>query len=178
MTMKSTMEDRITEWRGFSSQPVDKVLSRISKPSLDQHDLGQGLIEYALILSLVAVVIVAIATLMGSAIKQAFCEPLISLNPEYASSCIEAPQMPSSPEQEASALSGLAVYSSSRGNLYIAARVPEGSSATLTVTGYGEMQYLPQKDVYVLVISTSDPPSTVTITSSAGATTTIDVIER
>ena len=136
---------------------------------------GQGLPEYALIIALVAIVVVAIAALMGSAIRQAFCEPLIALNPEYASSCIQAPVPPSSPEEEAGAISSLAVYSSSRGNLYIAARVPDGSSATLTVVGYGDMQYVPKKDAFVLVIPISDPPSSVTITSSEGPSVTIEV---
>jgi hypothetical protein len=126
----------------------------------------------------VAIVVVVIAALMGSAVGQAFCEPLIALNPEYDSSCVHAPESPSSPEEQAGTISSMAVYSSSRGNLYIAACVPEGSSATLTVVGYGEMQYIPHKDAFVLVIPTSDPPSSVTITSSEGARTTIDVIVR
>ncbi len=136
---------------------------------------GQGLPEYAIILSLVAVVVVGIMVLLGSGVKQALCKPLIGLNPEYATECLAEPEGQASPDDTSYPISALAAYSSSRGHLVIAARLPAGATGNLTVEGYGAMDYLPQKDVYVLVINTDTPPSSVTVNSSDGGTITVDV---
>ena len=136
---------------------------------------GQGLPEYALILALVAVVVVGIMALLGSGVKQALCKPLIGLNPEYAAECLSEPEEQASPEDASYPISALAAYSTSRGHLVIAARLPEGATGNLTVQGYGAMEYLPQKDAYVLVVNTDTPPSSVTVISSDGGTITVDV---
>ena len=81
-------------------------------------------------------------------------------------------------DEEGHNISGRARYSSYRDTLYIAARLPEGTSATLTVEGYGEMEYVPYRDAYRLVVHTYDPPSTVTIISSEGPSKTIEVTRR
>jgi len=141
---------------------------------------GQGLAEYAIVISLVAVTVIAVAALLGPGIKKAFCEPLIVINPEFTASCVGEPETASSNDGEETegSIAALAIYSSSRGNLYIAARPPKDSTASLTVDGYGPMQYIPDRNVFVLVIPTGDPPSTITIRSSDGSITTIDVVGR
>jgi hypothetical protein len=141
-------------------------------------EIGQGLVEYAIIIALVAVVVIVITALFGSAVKQALCEPLIAFDEEYTMYCLEEPAPPASPDEEGYAISGRARYSSYRDSLYIAARLPEGSSATLTVEGYGEMEYVPYRDAYRLVIHTHDPPETVTIISNDGSSITVDVTRR
>jgi Flp pilus assembly pilin Flp len=135
---------------------------------------GQGLTEYSILLALVAVIVIPIGALLGSTVKQAFCEPLITLNPEFTTSCIKEPPSPSN-ENVAYPITALAAYSSNRGQLYIAARISEDTTAALSVDGYGPMQYLPQKDVFLLVIQTQDPPETVTIRSTEGTEKTIRV---
>jgi pilus assembly protein Flp/PilA len=53
---------------------------------------GQGLVEYALILVLVAVVIIAITTLLGETIKGTYCRTVHQLTPEAdLSSACQAP---------------------------------------------------------------------------------------
>ncbi|OGO19661.1 MAG: hypothetical protein A2Z14_10480 [Chloroflexi bacterium RBG_16_48_8] len=144
-----------------------------------QHS-GQGLAEYSLIISFVAVAVVFIATLLGSRIKQALCEPLIAINPEFTTSCVGEPDNLSSQEGEetGNSIAVLAVYSASRGKLYIAARPSGDTTASVSVDGYGPMQYILQKDAFVLVIDTDHPPATVTLRSSEGATMTVDVMRK
>jgi len=138
-------------------------------------DFGQGLVEYALIISLVAVVVVIIAAIFGSAVKQAFCEPLVALDPEENMYCLVEDAPPIDPEEEDYPIYGRANYSSYRNHLYIIVRVPEETSPTLTVEGYGVMEYVPYRNAYRLVIHTHDPPSTVNIISSDGPSITLDV---
>jgi Flp pilus assembly pilin Flp len=160
------------------SSPKATVYQRIFRTYRMDWEIGQGLTEYAIIIALVAVVVIVIAAVFGSAVKQALCEPLIAFDPEYTLYCLAEPDIPTSPEEEGHSISGRARYSSYRDSLYIAARIPEGTSATLTVEGYGEMEYVPYRDAYRLVIHTHDPPSTVTIISSEGSSITIDVTRR
>jgi hypothetical protein len=162
----------------FQNMPYTPFYRRKSKSYRTDGDIGQGLPEYAIIIALIAVVVVVIAAVFGSAVKQAFCEPLIAFDPEYTLYCLEEPDQPSSPDEEGHDISGRARYSSYRDTLYIAARLPEGTSATLTVEGYGEMEYVPYRDAYRLVVHTHDPPSTVTIISSEGPSKTIEVTRR
>ena len=49
-------------------------------PQKPQHDEGQGLVEYALILVLVAVVVIVILALLGPAIGNIFSNVIDSLN--------------------------------------------------------------------------------------------------
>jgi hypothetical protein len=160
------------------AKPKASLNRRIFSTYRIDWEIGQGLVEYAVIIALVAVIVIAIVAVFGSAVKQAFCEPLIAFDPEYTMICLEEPDPPASPEDETYTISGRARYSSYRDTLYIAARLPEGTSATLTVEGYGEMEYVPYRNAYRLRIHTHDPPSTVTITSSEGASITIDVTRR
>jgi hypothetical protein len=141
---------------------------------------GQGLAEYAILISLVAVAVIAVAALLGPGIKKALCEPLIVMNPEFTASCVGEPETAASNdgEEAGGSIAALVIYSSARGNLYIAARPPKDSTASLTVDGYGPMQYLPNRNVFVLVIPTGDPPPTITIRSSDGSITTMDVVGR
>jgi Flp pilus assembly pilin Flp len=141
-------------------------------------EIGQGLVEYAVIIALIAVVVIVVVAIFGTGVKQAFCEPLIALDPEYTMICLDEPALIPISGEEGHAMSGRARYSNYRDTLYVAARIPEGTSATLTVEGYGEMEYVPYRDAYRLRIHTHDPPSTVTIISSEGPSITIDVRRR
>jgi hypothetical protein len=151
---------------------------RKSKTHRMYWEIAQGLAEYAIIIALVAIIVIVIVVVFGSAVQQALCEPLIAFDPEYTMYGLKEPDPPSSPDEEGHFISGRARYSSYRDSLCIAARLPEGISATLTVEGYGEMEYVPYRDAYRLVIHTRDPPSTITIMSSEGPSITIDVTRR
>lgn len=51
---------------------------------MKRHERGQGLVEYALILVLVAIVVVGVLALIGSQIGGTFCEIVIALNGPYS----------------------------------------------------------------------------------------------
>jgi Flp pilus assembly pilin Flp len=72
-------------------------------------EIGQGLAEYVIIIALVAIVVIVIAAVFGSAVKQAFCEPLSAFDPEYTMYCLEEPDPPSSPDEEGHTISGRAL---------------------------------------------------------------------
>jgi pilus assembly protein Flp/PilA len=56
----------------------------------ERADRGQGLVEYALILALVAVVVIVILTLLGPAIGQVFSQVLRDLQPQGVISGVSA----------------------------------------------------------------------------------------
>lgn len=160
------------------TKPEAPFFHRISNIFRIDRELGQGLVEYAVIIALIAVVVIVVVAIFGSGVKQAFCEPLIALDPDYTMICLDEPALIPVSGEEEHAISGRARYSNYRDTLYVAARLPEGTSATLTVEGYGEMEYVPYRDAYRLRVHTHDPPSTVTIISSEGPSITVDVRRR
>lgn len=56
------------------------MLKRIFRPP-DEH--GQGLVEYALILSLVALIIIVILTAYGGSVRNIYCDIVTQLAPYF-----------------------------------------------------------------------------------------------
>jgi hypothetical protein len=162
----------------MKTQQISKDHVKNGKKPFNQKHLGQGLVEYSIILSLIAVVVMVPLMLFGSSVKGALCGALISLNPELSTRCIADVEETEVPEGQPHSISAIAVYSPSRGSVFAAARIPEDIIAGLRVDGHGDMQYLPNADVFVIEIPTENPPETVTIRSSEGASVIIDVLRR
>jgi Flp pilus assembly pilin Flp len=141
---------------------------------------GQGLTEYALLITLVAVVVIMVLVTLGGGVKGVFCNLMITLDPETPLSCVEpvAEEGGGDGDSDQGSLSALAGYRSSDQKLVVLARVPQGTSPTLTVAGYGTMSRIPGTDFYKLVVTTSDPPATVTIQSSEGGSYVVEVRGR
>jgi Flp pilus assembly pilin Flp len=141
---------------------------------------GQGLTEYALLITLVAVVVIMMLVTLGRGVKGVFCNLMITLEPEMPLSCVVpvAEEGGGDGDSDQGSLSALAGYRSSDQKLVVMARAPQGASATLTVAGYGTMSQVPGTDYYKLVVTTSDPPATVTIQSSEGGSYVVQVRGR
>jgi pilus assembly protein Flp/PilA len=86
---------------------------------------GQGLVEYALILVLVAVVVIAVLMLLGPAINQTFCRVANALQPGTCGVISSVSVNPSG---------GLS------GNVTITVTVSEAANITVTVNGSSQNQ--------------------------------------
>lgn len=140
--------------------------------------LGQGLPEYALILALISVVVIAVLALLGSGTRDAMCSALIGINIEMAADCIAEPEAPDPDEEGGIEIYALAAQRSSTGELIVLAKVPDGSGVTLSLMGYGPMQWVEEKNVFIFRAPIADNPSAVTIVASDGSTLTITVHTR
>ena len=139
---------------------------------------GQGLAEYGLILSGMAVVVVAVMALVGTGVRQTFCSALIGVNVEMAADCLPEPDL-SSPEEEGeegnTEIRALSAMSPASGELIVIAKVPRGSLVSLSLMGYGNMQRLGESNVFVYRAPVTETPETVTIIASDGSTLTVKV---
>ena len=129
-------------------------------------DEGQGLVEYALLLVLVAVVVIAILTLLGPAIFEVFCQVSAGLNGASGTGgCIVVTRSD---------------FNSNNNHLQLEANLPGGydPNVTLTASPGGTMGGHPagNPDRYRLFFTVPGTcPCEITITSSEGASTTITV---
>ncbi len=123
---------------------------------------GQGLVEYALLLSLMAIVVIAILALLGPTVANVFSQVTAGL---VGGSNV--------------AISNVAItkadYNSTNEELHLDATV-DGDydpSVTLTASPGGVMEETP--DHYHLGYGLSGCPCTVTVTSSTGGTASVTV---
>ena len=125
------------------------------------REQGQALVEYALIMVLVSLIATITLSLAGSAVKDVFCDVVLTIQPGGTEACGVVRVLN-------------AHYSGDE--LTVMAKVPPGSPATLTVIGYGPMERQGASHVFKLHITVPPPPpSTVTVKSSEGISETIDV---
>ena len=139
---------------------------------------GQGLPEYGLILSFMAVVVVAVMELFGSGVKQAFCGALIGVNVEMAADCLPEPEA-MDPEDEVEGgnteIRALSAMRPANGELIVVAKIPKGSAVSLSLMGYGPMQRMGESNVFIFRAHINETPDTVTIVASDGSTLTVKV---
>lgn len=122
---------------------------------------GQGVVEYALLLLLVAIVLVATVTLYGTALADTFCRINAALPGSTTGSC----------DVEISRSD----YDSSHQELHLHATVNGGYDPAVTVTAApgGVMQAA--GDHYHLRYTLTGCPCTVTVTSSSGGSASVTV---
>lgn len=131
-----------------------------------QADDGQGLVEYALLLVLVAVIVIAILTILGSTVAEVFCQVTAGLNGTSSQgTCI---------------IISRSNFNSNNNNLQLEAMVSGGydPDITLTASPGGQMQPHPPgaPDHYRLYTTLPGTcPCDVTITASDGSSATITV---
>ena len=149
--VKGYLKQLRRDW-GISSRVLNSRRTR---------EQGQALVEYALIMVLVSLVATITLTLVGPALKDVFCDVVLTTQPGGTDACGTVRVMN-------------AHYSGDE--LKVMAKVPPGSPATLTLIGYGPMERQGTSHVFKLHISVPPPPpSTVTVRSSEGIAETIDV---
>jgi len=130
----------------------------------DKHSsagLGQGLVEYALLLMLVAIVLVAAVTIYGKTLGETFCRINAALPGSTTGSCdVEITRSD---------------YDSSLQELHLHATVNGGYDPAVTMTAApgGVMQAA--GDHYHLRYTLSGCPCTVTVTSSSGGSASVTV---
>ena len=125
------------------------------------REQGQALVEYALILVLVSLVATITLSLVGPALKDVFCDVVLSIQPGGTDAC---------------GIVRILNAHYTGDELKVMAKVPPGSPATLTLIGYGPMVRQGTSHVFKLHITIPPPPpSTVTVQSSEGDSETIDV---
>jgi Flp pilus assembly pilin Flp len=129
-------------------------------PLPEEH--GQGLIEYALLLSLVAVVIITALALMGGAVEAAYCQVVIQL-PGDRGRCEASDTVVITKAQYESPVLHLDV--TSNGDYY--------PTVTLTASPGGVMEQ--RGGHYHLEYSLPGCPCVVTVTSSAGGSASVTV---
>ncbi len=141
----------------------EKLEKTITNPQYAKAtERGQGLVEYALLLMLVSLVVTATLTLFAPGVKNAYCQVMVTLNPDTSDYCTGG-------------ITPLnANYFPGSQTLRILAKLPQGSEAELSVDGV-PMQRLGSSNVFKYVITTAVPPSTIIITSNEGGIITVDV---
>jgi len=142
---------------------------------------GQGLAEYGLILSFMAVVVVAVMALVGTGVRQAFCGALIGVNVEMAADCLPEPDL-NSPEENgeegSTEIRALSAIRPASGELIVIAKIPKGSTVSLSLMGYGAMRRVGGRNIFIFRSHVEENPSTVTIVASDGSTLTVEVRAR
>jgi pilus assembly protein Flp/PilA len=122
---------------------------------LSPREEGQGLVEYALILVLVAIVVIAVLLLLGPAINQAFCKVANALEPGTCG-VISSVQVNKS---------GAALLT-----VNITVTVSEPVSVTVSVDGESsQTQSCTSSSCPTFTFSTVAPGSSYTITASDGS---------
>jgi len=121
---------------------------------------GQGLVEYALILSLVAIVILIAMSVMGSALKMAYCQ-VISQFPGAAGFCVVDEVVIIKAQYDPDIISGIGPL-----HLDATSNGDYDPATTLTASPGGVMEA--KNHHYHLGLSSLTCPCEVTITSSAG----------
>ncbi|HSG15792.1 MAG TPA: hypothetical protein VLE70_05655 [Anaerolineae bacterium] len=126
------------------------------------EERGQGLTEYALLLSLVAVVIIVALTLVGSAVEAAYCQVVNQL-PGDRGRC----------EANDTVVITKAEYKSQELHLDATSNGDYQPTVTLKASPGGVMEE--RGDHYHLDYSLPGCPCVVTVTSSAGGTASVTV---
>jgi hypothetical protein len=120
-----------------------------------RHERGQGLVEYALGLTLVALVATVSAAAVGPAVKDTYCSSLVILDPDNEACSSE------------SSTSGVQIlnanYNAAKKELNLMAKAPKDCSDDLEVQGYGTMIRQGSSYVFKKTISTGSPPSEVNV---------------
>jgi len=129
------------------------------------EERGQGLVEYALILVLVAVTVIAVLNLTGPSIRGVYCQIIGNLGGDASEVC-----------QADEIFITRADYNSGSGDLHLDATSDGGydPDVTLIATPGGVMEER-GGDHYHAQLTLSGCPCTVTVTSSQGGAASVTV---
>ncbi len=154
----------------FLERGLENLFKDQEPDALDKKEIGQGLVEYSLVIVLVAVSSLVVLAIFGDAIKSPYCSALDTLIVTPTEACYET---------IAGGVDGPEVlrarYSSNTGRLRLVAVLPEGCTTGLYVQGYGPMTQWRGSKYYHISIDDDPPPSTVTIGSDACGWTTVTI---
>jgi len=138
-----------------------------------RSDSGQGLVEYALLLVLVAVVSIVVLAVMGPSISNVYCEIVTTLG----GTCDSGGEESDDVDDEVNDVVAItrADYDSGKQELHIDATSngDYDASVTLTTSPGGVMEA--RAHHYHLVFTLSGCPCTVTVTSSEGGSAMVIV---
>ena len=134
---------------------------------------GQGLVEYSLILTLIALVVIAVLVVFGPGVGNIFSEVSNAFGKEPDENVVEPVIEPVEEPVDVITITQVDCYVGQR--VHIDAQVNGGSdpSVTLTASPGGPMQIVDLH--YHIIIENLDCPCEVTITSSAGGSATVTV---
>lgn len=135
----------------------------------DRSDSGQGLVEFALGIVLVAVVTITSIALMGDAVSNTYCTVTEAMSSVPNEECYEVIS------QEGIALVVFKPkFNSFNGGFTITAKVLEGCTGSLEVVGYGTMDQHGGSNLQSLTIH-GTPPNEVTVGSASCGWTTVSL---
>jgi Flp pilus assembly pilin Flp len=135
----------------------------------DRSDSGQGLVEFALGIVLVAVVTITSIALMGDAVSNTYCTVTEAMSDVPHEECYETP-----PQEGDGPVVFKPKFNSFNGGFTITAKILGECSGPLEVVGYGTMQQHGGSDLHSLTIE-GDPPDSVTVGSTSCGWTTVDL---
>ena len=121
-----------------------------------RHEKGQGLVEYALGLTLVALVATVSVVAVGPGLQDTYCSAVTVLDPaNEACSYLNSVQILN------------ANYNAKKKELNLMAKAPKNCKDDLEVQGYGTMIRQGSSYVFKKTISTGSPPSEVNVGSDS-----------
>ena len=136
----------------------------------DVHsESGQGLVEFALGLVLVAVVTIASLALLGDALSSSYCTVTEAMSDVPNEVCYEA-----LPQEGNAPIVFKPKYNSFNGGFTITAKVVGECTGALEVVGYGTMTQHGGSSLHSLTIE-GDPPDEVTVGSPSCGWTTVSL---
>ena len=140
----------------------------------DKRNLGdgQGLVEYSIILALLALAVIAVLVVFGPRVGNIFSETTNAFNKDRKESVVEPAVEPA---EEPVDIISISQVDYNGYNAHIDAQVNGGSdpSITLTASPGGPMEIVDLH--YHIIFPLLNCPCEVTITSSAGGSTTVMV---
>ncbi len=133
-----------------------------SRPPLGEA--GQGLVEYALTLTLVSMALMLSLSLFGVGVKEVYCTVLNAIEPWSGVACEEA-LSEETPEPSAGPTIMKAMYNLKKGELDLVAKADDSCPHVLQVQefGYAEMERAGSSYVFKKTFETGYPPPQVTI---------------
>jgi Flp pilus assembly pilin Flp len=147
----------------------DQIKTRLTKSEFTPHphagEAGQGLVEYALLLTLVSMAVTFSISILGSGLQQTYCSVVIALDQEAPEACTGATAEAAAPEPNAGPTIMKAMYDLHQGELDLVAKADENCPYTLQVQefGYAEMERAGSSYVFKKTFETGYPPASVTI---------------
>lgn len=132
----------------------------------DRSDSGQGLVEFALGIVLVAVVTISTLALMGESLASTYCTVTEAMSDVPNEACYEAIS-----QEGGNLVVFKPKFNSFNGGFTVTAKVLEGCTGSLEVVGYGTMNQHGGSSLQSLTIEGTIPDEITVGSASCGWTT-------